>query len=77
MIGYFVILSFDTKQDSAGAKVGANVKSQMDNNIDGFLYLPPYLRQNQSNLATLKSFIMICSQTLRASPYAGFIGMTV
>ena len=38
MIGYFVILSFDTKQDSAGAKVGANVKSQMDNNIDGFLY---------------------------------------
>lgn len=50
MIGYFIIQSFDAKQDSAGAKVGANVKSQMDNNITGFLFLPPYLRQNQSNI---------------------------
>lgn len=50
MIGYFIIQSFDTKQDSSGAKVGANVKSQMDNSITGYLFLPPYLRQNQSNI---------------------------
>lgn len=50
MIGYFIIQSFDTKQDSAGAKVGVKVKSQMDNSIAGYLFLPPYLRQNQSNI---------------------------
>lgn len=52
MIGYFVIKSFDTKKDTAGAEISAQVESQMDSNIKGVLYLPPYLRRNQSNINT-------------------------
>ena len=51
MIGFFIIKSFDTQKDSAGAEVMARVKSQMDHRIEGELYLPPYLRRNQSNIS--------------------------
>lgn len=51
MIGFFKIKSLSTKKDSAGASILAVVSSQMDENITGDLYLPPYLRQTQSNIS--------------------------
>ena len=37
-------------EDVAGFKVQAKVKSKMNENIIGFLWLPPHLRQGQSNI---------------------------
>lgn len=51
MIGFFIIQSFENQKDSAGAEIMARVKSQMDSRIEGALYLPPYLRRNQSNIS--------------------------
>lgn len=50
MIGYFIIQSFERTKDSANAEIMARVKSDMDSSIEGFLYLPPYLRKNQCNI---------------------------
>lgn len=51
MFGFFKIKSFSTKKDSAGASIIAAVSSQMDENLTGEMYLPPYLRQTQSNIS--------------------------
>lgn len=50
MVGFFTIVEFIGDDDVAGFKVQAKVKSQMNENIIGFLWLPPYLRQGQSNI---------------------------
>lgn len=50
MFGYFKIVSLSDKEedkDKAGASRIADVKSMMNENILGYLYLPPYLRDNQ------------------------------
>lgn len=52
MIGFFIIQSFDDNKDSAGAEIMARVKSQMDSRIEGALFLPPYLRRNQSHISS-------------------------
>lgn len=49
MFGYFIIQSLEGN-DAQGAAFRAKVKSQMDNGISGELYLPPYMRPNQSNI---------------------------
>ncbi len=50
MIGFFTIVEFMGDEDAAGFKVQAKVKSQMNESIEGTLYLPPHLRQGQSNI---------------------------
>ena len=50
MIGFFTIVEFMGDDDAAGFKVQAKVKSQMNENIIGVLWLPPHLRQGQSNI---------------------------
>lgn len=50
MIGFFTIVEFMGDDDTAGFKVQAKVKSQMNENIIGVLWLPPHLRQGQSNI---------------------------
>lgn len=50
MIGFFTIVEFMGDEDAAGFKVQAKVKSQMNENIIGILWLPPHLRQGQSNI---------------------------
>lgn len=50
MIGFFTIVEFMGDEDAAGFKVQAKVKSQMNENILGYLWLPPHLRQGQSNI---------------------------
>lgn len=49
MFGYFIIQSLEGN-DAQGAAFRAKVKSQMENGISGELYLPPYMRTNQSNI---------------------------
>ena len=50
MIGYFTVLELTGDEDVAGFKVQAKVKSQMNENIVGILWLPPHLRQGQSKI---------------------------
>lgn len=50
MIGFFTIVEFMGDEDAAGFNVQAKVKSQMNENIIGILWLPPHLRQGQSNI---------------------------
>ncbi|MBQ1266120.1 MAG: hypothetical protein IIY06_05050 [Proteobacteria bacterium] len=50
MIGFFTIVELMGDDDAAGFKVQAKVKSQMNENIIGVLWLPPHLRQGQSNI---------------------------
>lgn len=50
MIGYFIVTEFTGKDDAAGYKVQAKVKSKMNENILGVLWLPPHIRQGQSNI---------------------------
>lgn len=45
MIGFFTIVEFMGDEDAAGFKVQAKVKSQMNENIIGILWLPPHLRR--------------------------------
>jgi ribonucleotide reductase alpha subunit len=51
MIGYFKIKSL-SDTDSASAYRQATVESTMDSGIEGTLFLPPYLRQNQCTINT-------------------------
>lgn len=50
MIGFFTVIELTGDEDAAGFKVQAKVKSQMNENILGILWLPPHLRQGQSNI---------------------------
>lgn len=50
MFGYFIISELTGTKDSAGYFTQAKVKNKMNENIQGVLYLPPYLRQGQSNI---------------------------
>ena len=50
MFGFFVLKSLDGK-DAQGASFLAKVESQMTPGIRGTLFLPPYLRPNQCNIA--------------------------
>lgn len=49
MIGYFKVKGFDGS-DIQNAKTRISVESEMDSNIQGVLYLPPYLRPNQCDI---------------------------
>lgn len=51
MIGYFIVHKFIGEKDSAGFDSKILVASKFDMNIRGELYLPPYLRKSQSNIA--------------------------
>ncbi len=50
MIGYFTVIELIGDDDAAGFKVQAKVKSQMNENIIGVMWLPPHIRQGQSNI---------------------------
>ena len=50
MFGFFVVTEL-TGEDAQGAAFLARVKSQMSASIKGTLFLPPYLRPNQCNIA--------------------------
>lgn len=50
MIGFFTVIELTGDEDAAGFKVQAKVESQMNENILGILWLPPHLRQGQSNI---------------------------
>ena len=47
MIGFFKIKSFGSDKDSAQSPISVAVESTMDSGIEGTLFLPPYLRQNE------------------------------
>lgn len=51
IFGYFTVIELTGDKDSAGYETQAKVKSQMNENIIGVLFLPPYLREAQSNIA--------------------------
>lgn len=50
-LGFFIVEKLDG-EDAQGAAFMAKVKSQMNEAIKGTLFLPPYLRPNQCNIAT-------------------------
>ena len=49
-LGFFIVEQLDG-EDAQGAAFMAKVKSQMNEAIKGTLFLPPYLRPNQCNIA--------------------------
>lgn len=49
-LGFYIVTEL-TGEDAQGAAFMAKVKSQMNAAIRGTLYLPPYLRPNQCNIA--------------------------
>lgn len=49
-LGFFIVEQLDG-EDAQGAAFMAKVKSQMNAAIKGTLFLPPYLRPNQCNIA--------------------------
>ena len=49
-LGFFVVEQLDG-EDAQGAAFMVKVKSQMNEAIKGTLFLPPYLRPNQCNIA--------------------------
>ena len=49
--GFYIVTDL-TGEDAQGAAFMAKVKSQMNEAIKGTLFLPPYLRPNQCNIAT-------------------------
>lgn len=49
-LGFFIVEKLDG-EDAQGAAFMAKVKSQMNEAIKGTLYLPPFLRPNQCNIA--------------------------
>ncbi len=63
MFGYFIVTELTGKKDSAGYFVQAKVKAQMNENILGVLYLPPYLRQAQSQIDVDATIIGILDET--------------
>lgn len=50
MIGFFTVIELTGDDDAAGFKVQAKVKSQMNENILGIMWLPPHIRQGQSQI---------------------------
>lgn len=48
--GFYIVTDL-TGEDAQGAAFMAKVKSQMNEAIKGTLFLPPYLRPNQCNIA--------------------------
>ena len=51
MIGFFKVKSFTGTKDAANTETQIKVVSELDNNIEATLYLPPYLRKTQSNIS--------------------------
>lgn len=51
MIGYFIIDGFIDKNDASGFSTMADVSSKMDMNLKYKLFLPPYLRKSQCDIA--------------------------
>ena len=51
MIGYFIVEGFTGETDSAGFETQIKVSNQMDMNLKGVLFLPPYLRKGQCNIS--------------------------
>lgn len=51
MIGYYIVEGFTGEKDSAGYDTQIKAANKMDMNIKNILYLPPYLRKSQCNIA--------------------------
>lgn len=57
MFGIYIVQSLEGTQDKAGFYTIAKVKNKMNENIEGRLYLPPYLRQGESNIDSGKEIV--------------------
>lgn len=52
MFGIYIVISLEGAKDKAGFYTIAKVRNRMNGDIQGRLYLPPYMRQGESNIDT-------------------------
>ena len=69
-LGFYIVTEL-TGEDAQGAAFMAKVKSQMNAAIRGTLYLPPYLRPNQCNIAA-DSVLFGCLDEITGRGFAMF-----
>ena len=69
-LGFYIVTEL-TGEDAQGAAFMAKVKSQMNAAIRGTLYLPPYLRPNQCNIAA-DSVLFGCLDEVTGRGFAMF-----